>query len=47
MNSWGGLTDLLQSAWVDGKDLLKLSDRDLNQYRRARWGSSGSMGPGT
>ena len=35
MNVLGGLDrPSAGRAWVDGKDLLKLSNRDLNQYRR-------------
>ncbi|MCU0519924.1 MAG: ABC transporter ATP-binding protein [Anaerolineae bacterium] len=39
MNVLGGLDrPSAGRAWVAGKDLLKLSDRDLNQYRRAEVG---------
>ncbi len=39
MNVLGGLDrPSAGRAWVDGKDLLKLSNRDLNQYRRAEVG---------
>ncbi|HQE91924.1 MAG TPA: ABC transporter ATP-binding protein [Anaerolineae bacterium] len=39
MNVLGGLDrPSAGRAWVDGLDLLKLSDAELNQYRRARVG---------
>lgn len=39
MNVLGGLDrPSAGRAWVDGKDLLKLSNRDLNQYRRSEVG---------
>jgi len=39
MNVLGGLDrPSAGRAWVDGKDLLKLSNRDLNQYRRTEVG---------
>jgi putative ABC transport system ATP-binding protein len=39
MNVLGGLDrPSAGRAWVDGKDLLKLSNRDLNQYRREEVG---------
>jgi putative ABC transport system ATP-binding protein len=39
MNVLGGLDrPSAGRAWVDGKDLLKLSNRELNQYRRAEVG---------
>jgi ABC-type lipoprotein export system ATPase subunit/bifunctional DNA-binding transcriptional regulator/antitoxin component of YhaV-PrlF toxin-antitoxin module len=39
MNVLGGLDrPSAGRAWVDGKDLLKLSNRELNQYRRSEVG---------